>query len=154
VSERLPSMREERALAALDFLSDRIYHQVFEDGSDGADHIEPIRAALTERAECPYCAGDMCARFDGLGCTHGTAERHGYDIPPSGPETIEARIEDERIRLADRLGDYFASRTETDVATIASDVQFIVGHERLGSETYAQGLRDAGYLVDKTEVAE
>ena len=26
---------------------------------------------------CPYCAGRMCARLDGLGCTHDREERHG-----------------------------------------------------------------------------
>lgn len=25
-----------------------------------------------------YCAGRMCARFDGLNCTHDRIERHGY----------------------------------------------------------------------------
>lgn len=29
-------------------------------------------------ADCPYCSGDMCARFDGLDCTHDRDERHGY----------------------------------------------------------------------------
>lgn len=27
---------------------------------------------------CPYCADRMCARFDGLNCTHDRIERHGY----------------------------------------------------------------------------
>jgi hypothetical protein len=31
--------------------------------------------------DCPYCAGEMCARFDGLGCTHDVIERHGYREP-------------------------------------------------------------------------
>ena len=29
-----------------DYLADQFYHHVFEDGTDGADHIEPIRQAL------------------------------------------------------------------------------------------------------------
>jgi hypothetical protein len=37
-------------------------------------------AAFVEQADCPYCAGDMCARFDGLNCQHDAEERHGY--PP------------------------------------------------------------------------
>lgn len=34
---------------------------------------------LNPGPECPYCTGEMCARFDGLNCTHDTMERHGYD---------------------------------------------------------------------------
>ena len=34
---------------------------------------------LNEGPDCPYCAGDMCARFDGLGCIHNRVERHGYE---------------------------------------------------------------------------
>ena len=41
--------KQSDAHKALDFLSDRIYHQVFDDGSSGADHIETIRAALVPR---------------------------------------------------------------------------------------------------------
>jgi hypothetical protein len=33
---------------------------------------------LNPGPDCPYCAGDMCARLDGLGCTHDREERHGY----------------------------------------------------------------------------
>lgn len=33
---------------------------------------------LNPGPECPYCAGRMCARLDGLGCTHDRIERHGY----------------------------------------------------------------------------
>ena len=33
---------------------------------------------LNPGPDCPYCAGDMCARFDGLGCGHNRIERHGY----------------------------------------------------------------------------
>lgn len=31
--------------------------------------------------DCPYCSGEMCARFDGVfggGCQHDSVERHGY----------------------------------------------------------------------------
>lgn len=31
---------------------------------------------LNPGPECPYCAGMMCARFDGLNCTHNIVERH------------------------------------------------------------------------------
>jgi len=30
--------------------------------------------------DCPYCSGEMCARFDGLGCQHDATERHGYPL--------------------------------------------------------------------------
>ena len=30
---------------------------------------------------CPYCAGRMCARFDGLNCRHDRVERHGEAAP-------------------------------------------------------------------------
>ena len=53
------------------------------------DYIDPARLAawacnwqpddLNPGPDCPYCAGDMCARFDGLGCTHDLIERHGYE---------------------------------------------------------------------------
>ena len=33
---------------------------------------------LNPGPDCPYCAGQMCARFDGLRCTHDLIERHGY----------------------------------------------------------------------------
>lgn len=39
---------------------------------------------LNPGPECPYCAGQMCARFDGLTCTHDSYERHGY--ARTGPE--------------------------------------------------------------------
>lgn len=32
---------------------------------------------LNPGPECPYCAGEMCARFDGLNCQHDRQERHG-----------------------------------------------------------------------------
>lgn len=80
------------ALKELDWLEGYMGHQVFEDGSDGWDHFIPIRRALEGKPwhcdwvpddlnpgpECPYCAGQMCGRLDGLGCTHDRQERHGY----------------------------------------------------------------------------
>lgn len=36
---------------------------------------------LSPGPDCPYCAGEMCARFDGLNCTHDRRERHGYPSP-------------------------------------------------------------------------
>jgi hypothetical protein len=45
-----PTLRD--AITALDVLSDRVYHEVFEDGSQGGDHIEPIRAALSLLMVC------------------------------------------------------------------------------------------------------
>lgn len=43
---------------------------------------------LNPGPECPYCAGEMCARFDGLRCTHDTIERHGY--PPDHEDKVVA----------------------------------------------------------------
>lgn len=83
------------ALTELDWLEGYMGHQVFEDGSDGFDHFIPIRRfieangawkcdwtpdELNPGPDCPYCAGQMCARFDGLGCTHNREERHGYPV--------------------------------------------------------------------------
>ena len=33
---------------------------------------------LNPGPDCPYCADEMCARFDGLVCTHDVIERHGW----------------------------------------------------------------------------
>jgi hypothetical protein len=40
---------------------------------------------LNPGPECPYCAGRMCARFDGLRCTHDLIERHGYGAARAEP---------------------------------------------------------------------
>lgn len=47
------------------------------------DDLNPIEDG------CPYCAGRMCARFDGLGCTHGREERHGYPALPAQEERLD-----------------------------------------------------------------
>jgi hypothetical protein len=65
---------------------------------EGCPHVDCVEARALLQAEtpdasdsgeggtcpgpdCPYCAGEMCARFDGLGCTHDVIERHGYREP-------------------------------------------------------------------------
>jgi hypothetical protein len=77
------------ALEHLDFLSDRHYHEVYEDGSDGADHIEPIRAALAGATSSP-ALDELIA--DGRKWQEAEAEGHvvtfsetGYGLmhPPS-----------------------------------------------------------------------
>ena len=45
---------------------------------------------VEQSADCPYCAGEMCARFDGLGCQHDAEERHGY--PPCFDPSAHTRI--------------------------------------------------------------
>lgn len=35
---------------------------------------------LNPGPECPYCAGQMCARIDNLNCQHNRQERHGYPL--------------------------------------------------------------------------
>lgn len=58
---------------------------------------------LNPGPECPYCAGQMCARFDGLGCTHDREERHGYaDGGYSGGEVTPRSIDRAGFGLAPR----------------------------------------------------
>ena len=53
---------------------------------------------LNPGPECPYCAGQMCARFDGLGCTHDRIERHGYSAAPSPDSALRAALDKELAR--------------------------------------------------------
>jgi hypothetical protein len=93
----MSDLRDE-AMDALVYLSDRYGHTVEDDGEDNWARFMAIQAALGPGWECdwepdelnpredgcPYCAGRMCARFDGLGCTHNRRERHGYQLATGG----------------------------------------------------------------------
>lgn len=104
----------DKAHKALKFLSDRYYHVVENDGEDNGDRFAAIDKALEHEA-CPYCAGDMCARFDGLGCTHDTAERHGYGYgaPDASRLAIALAISGAFVQFVDP-SDELAIVTATD----------------------------------------
>jgi hypothetical protein len=94
----------EEARHVVELIRERIRHANGEDAADLSYELRTWERIVRERwtcewvpdelnpgPECPYCAGEMCGRFDGLNCTHDLIDRHGYE------QYAAALVEDRRF---------------------------------------------------------
>jgi hypothetical protein len=75
--------------------------------------------------DCPYCAGEMCARFDGLNCQHDMEERHGYFTPTIAEQaatiaTLRAAL-DGLVKATERIDRQIGLGFGTDLSRESAD---------------------------------
>ncbi len=76
----IPTDTALRALEHWEFLAGHHYHQVYGDGSDGADHLEPIRTALAAAEAAPLDVERLLSQVRDLRNADNTSHDERYDL--------------------------------------------------------------------------